>query len=957
MESTNQSIQHYDLMFITDATASMGRFLSDLKLALPQIFDLVRLTKLIDRISVLAFRDYCDLELIEWSGWSSSDHSSLLSFVEGLDPYGGGDEPEAVKTGLLKASEKVEKPTICILYVDAPPHHKYKDQNPGDNYKQEVDALGATNAQWLNVCRTIRDRQMRVYPMFPSFYTPTTYSFYASLAEFTNGQCVQIASSSVVRATIGVLLNLADVEFEYDNMCKNVTKKPGVNFEEILAENVKHERTECYTTGPVSVEVIDDIKKKIGDPIKNFQMSEEYKDLVFKVFHNLLMPERVLAFTYNTLFGKLWREICKLRKDPRRDALVERLGHTVTVLSESDRAILQTFIDESYDSTDEIEQILLPYGVDGPFYVIDHENHLSRKGLFEIGLSCAPSAVQSVLQLLTGLRITSQLPSRDCKLTFIPVNLPSALKFKLLPHLMRPGTMFSLRLSAIMATLAKISGSILRDDATQYLHEIKGKWIDLELPECNSVDFARLMMQIKDDALTDDEKNQFRAIIVMSSLKRNREIQIDVETSYTSYKAKRPDHKDECKKCGQWRSLTLLLEDTCALCLGYDGKDCLEPKTAESWMCECRKCLVHYAVYKVDELKVRAKCHFCRLGQSSPFVTCQSCNNKFLYQRSLPLPNYTCAVCTESNGRVGEKCKVTVAKYIEQNGSRFIGIDIDATTFFDDRNRITKMPPEEKLKAMRNFDNISEDDLMNHSLIVGELTKPVWNVKEVQQEIQSLLTKLKLSQCMICFEEFPLDKLNSICGLTKSGCSITACRKCLNSWYNQLAPGRICQPAQLVCCYCKRVPQIKVVRQYNRLLCTLMNTMDVTAFDPSYIYAWCVKCFVIKQAMPRECGQPEQQELIDFKCADCIHASQPSIARECPKCKVLTEKYGGCNHIACNNERIDGTKCDAHWCWVCGKLSTESKIYVHLSRAHGGWFAPEDNFEGVDEAFEDDEDY
>lgn len=373
MESST-AVQEYDLMFITDATASMGRFLSDLKSALPQIFDLVQLTDLIDRISVLAFRDYCDEKFIEWSGWSSVVNTTkLVDFVHQLCADGGGDTPEAVKTGLWEASKRVEKPTICIMYVDASPHHKYKGRDPGTNYGKEVAALGETNAQWLNICQMLRDRHMRVYPVFPALHGNATYPFFLSLAEYTDGQCVDIRDNSVVRATIGILLNLAGVEFEYDKLCSNVIKLGDLNFEEILVDGSTFSDAKTHTNVSVQIDVIEDIKTKIGNPIAHFQQSEEYKDLVFKVFHNLLLPERVLAFTYNTLFGKLWREICKQRKDPRRDELVERLGNTVTMISDSDRMVLQDFIESTYDNAYEIEQIILPYGVDGPFYVIDHK--------------------------------------------------------------------------------------------------------------------------------------------------------------------------------------------------------------------------------------------------------------------------------------------------------------------------------------------------------------------------------------------------------------------------------------------------------------------------------------------------------------------------------------------------------------------------------------------------------
>lgn len=51
----------------------------------------------------------------------------------------------------------------------------------------------------------------------------------------------------------------------------------------------------------------------------------------------------------------------------------------------------------------------------------------------------------------------------------------------------------------------------------------------------------------------------------------------------------------------------------------------------------------------------------------------------------------------------------------------------------------------------------------------------------------------------------------------------------------------------------------------------------------------------------------------------------------CPKCKVLTFKDGGCNHISC--------PCGCHWCYKCGEgFSTADKCYSHLTKKHGGCF-------------------
>lgn len=63
------------------------------------------------------------------SGWLGDDATgvtpeSLIAQARSLEPIGGGDFPEAAKTGLAKAHElmRAEATTIILLYTDAPPH-------------------------------------------------------------------------------------------------------------------------------------------------------------------------------------------------------------------------------------------------------------------------------------------------------------------------------------------------------------------------------------------------------------------------------------------------------------------------------------------------------------------------------------------------------------------------------------------------------------------------------------------------------------------------------------------------------------------------------------------------------------------------------------------------------------------------------------------------------------------
>src|SRR4051812_36618327 len=91
----------YDLLILVDATYSMSDYLESLQSSLPQIISISTLTACFERIGLLAYRDYCDKELLEWSGWLSTKvpgnaEVDLMKSAKSLVPLGGGDGPEAI---------------------------------------------------------------------------------------------------------------------------------------------------------------------------------------------------------------------------------------------------------------------------------------------------------------------------------------------------------------------------------------------------------------------------------------------------------------------------------------------------------------------------------------------------------------------------------------------------------------------------------------------------------------------------------------------------------------------------------------------------------------------------------------------------------------------------------------------------------------------------------------------
>lgn len=116
------------LIGLSDATGSMSG-----------IWDGTRkhITEMIKRISELgkfeirwiAYRDYTEHNgLIEASAWQN-EAAPLLSFINSIQCYGGGDREEAVERALEFAASD-EKASRVILIGDAPPHFNidYREQ-------------------------------------------------------------------------------------------------------------------------------------------------------------------------------------------------------------------------------------------------------------------------------------------------------------------------------------------------------------------------------------------------------------------------------------------------------------------------------------------------------------------------------------------------------------------------------------------------------------------------------------------------------------------------------------------------------------------------------------------------------------------------------------------------------------------------------------------------------------
>ncbi|KAM0818376.1 hypothetical protein AB5N19_04186 [Seiridium cardinale] len=399
-----QHQQIYDLLIVTDATASMGGYLRALNESLPRIISVSALTDAFARIGVLAYRDYCAGELIQWSGWCGRDgevgRDELLSFTQRLRANYGGDWPEATKTGLAKAYSvmRAEAKTLILLYADAPPHMVW---DKGGNHQQETrcltqDTLGMGSSSskfsdWVSAARTLQGqdgelherKQAQVFPIVESHLIDTT-SPYIYMAHQTKGMCFQIrdaTSSLISELSMSLLLAWMGVSKAGDSRplhSKHLTYLSVdtidtldgeedsqaeiylLQFDNKKKEDILRANIESHTLADE-----DDLRAvltprdvPILDFAKRYASDESYRTIVVDNLSKIIR-EDVSSIALNPVFGSLWRAVCNDRKNPARDELIQEFGsRTEKITRPEEKAKMKAWLEESYNYAEEIVALI-----------------------------------------------------------------------------------------------------------------------------------------------------------------------------------------------------------------------------------------------------------------------------------------------------------------------------------------------------------------------------------------------------------------------------------------------------------------------------------------------------------------------------------------------------------------------------------------------------------------------
>lgn len=939
---------NYDLMFIMDATTSITYFDQAFNEIIPQIYNIIRLTNIFKRVSVLELDNHCHKDsVIEWSGWKEIHEMQLLqSFVNNNNLKHRNFAFNSIfkRGNIFKAFEKLENKTICIILFDELSPNISEDKNNNANYEYNVKRIKEETQHIQSIHTKIHHLDVRIFPIYIMMQQEEYMKahLYISIANKTGGKCFMVQNTQIVETVIGIISNLAGCHFVHDNYTRVVylTENFAQSSNCSYTDSTKNTST-IYST-ETSICYINEFTKNMENIAQKFIWETNYTELVFDVFSSILTKEFVIHLTYNTIYKKLWTIMLTNCSDAHLEILIIKLALVSNLVDFTKIIAVQRIISDSFNEIYSVYSFVKKYAGHRQFYIFDVGSYLENISMIEIGISWDVTVIRYFSKNLEHIRICDKTPRIHSGILYIPVGMKHSTTFTWLTQLIFPEVLFNYRLSFFVATHCIFYDSIFSVEAKVFLNESRGKWIDLSHPQNNTLEFSFFVIRASIYVLTDDEADYYEALFLVLQLKNCKNLKLNVQAGYSSNVEKQYNYKNKCTKCHQWRSHTQFTDKYCCICL--NGVELLDDDNMYSLFNECKTCLVHYAVDNPTDLLCEAKCYHCLNGQHAPYIECKMCLNKFIHQLSERLEEFICAICKLNKGPKLQFYTITLEKYIESNGANFLGMLIkDPQHFFSDAYESSQVTADERLEIVRNFQEITEAELCNHLLPVGKSFKKVINVHDLQTQVYEAMNFKTRHPCIFCFKRYNHDDFKFICGNIKKGCVIKSCEPCLITYYRQIMPGKSCNIANFFCPFCKNRPNTKIVEQYNPMLINITMNIDINEFDIESIYAWCYECNRIKFVVRRECAN-ENEDIENFRCGDCRKTTDMSEEqiRKCPSCNVLTIKADGCNHIYCINiiENLTGErkKCNAHWCWQCGFMSTRKQVYKHMIQIHGRYY-------------------
>ena len=928
-------------------------------------------------------------------------------------------------------------------------------------------------SDWASAATTLStgEKRAQVFTVaqIGNYYATETSALFTYLSTRTGGICLSCPkpeATAISQLTVGLLLawmgaDKQGAQLSTEEIATQIQFLDAGNIEQVTSERARNGVSYLPISGnaadsallknnmtrsPLSLDslaqVIPRREARVLDFSKRYKADSAYREIVVEQLGEIIESD-VSAIALNPVFGTLWRTVCNDRSNPARDKLITRFGLQVDKLGEGEKKDrLKKWLEESYDWAGEILEMITsvpeearypcvlldptvrfsPAGNEGEDDADNNSMGFTRDELLEIGRSCDYRVLRRLGRVLTRLTYVNskeELPAhvKDVSEETVP-RIPMALaqpkherKFwRILLHLVLPGTMLGARPAALLAALSVRMGiKPLEEAAYSELMAWRNNWNTLDIPETWNSSCLGLLLEadkkhqqaLKDGQpanvaaggetiLKPEDRSLFETLVSYKLLEMNMDTSLDAVLGWTPEKSKIPlGPVIVCKTCELPRSVTVMgPSGVCGLC----ASPCVCPTKEEhagrlkenvsktdnvatvgTWVeCSMTDCHAQYVVYNPSKLNVRPKCHYCRqkLGTArtnpdyaalttAPCVTCIKCANRVIYPTAyrpsgFSSATYHCPACTANHPTL-TTVQTTAHALSTENGTAFLLRNDDAIlpNPFANRSLFHTASTATDLALLSTKLQILPP--LAETQLLTLRGKPIHNTPALLASLSNwiLTRRVQSGTCTLCFSNFPKRSLRPACGGRRM-CRESICDGCAEGWYGLNGVGKLINVAALQCPFCRRRPTARFggLPQGVRTLVGLETAVEDAG---SWVYGWCAGCGCAKRFVERECarGVPE---VVEFRCDECeeterrraaVGGAVEVIFKSCPACGVATEKLRGCDHMSC--------QCGKHWCFNCGEMvaDTEAEVYQHMSDEHGTWFGGggdgEDYYEGTDD--------
>jgi Mg-chelatase subunit ChlD len=190
-----------DMVFVIDATGSMGSYIAEAQRTISSIVESIVKTEKSDvRFALVSYRDHPpqDSTYVTKGFDFTASVATMRKNLDTLSASGGGDGPEAVVDGLqaaLKLDYRPQSTKICILIADAPPHGL---QASGDGFPAGCPC----GLDPMAVCRNMAEHGIALYCIGCEPSITPYRDFFTALAHITGGQYCPLGNASALSAVI-----------------------------------------------------------------------------------------------------------------------------------------------------------------------------------------------------------------------------------------------------------------------------------------------------------------------------------------------------------------------------------------------------------------------------------------------------------------------------------------------------------------------------------------------------------------------------------------------------------------------------------------------------------------------------------------------------------------------------------------------------------------------------------